>query len=130
MGNKSQKHNLRYTEILENLRHYCAYRERCLQEVGAKLKDLQVKDRTSERIINELIKENFINEKRYAEVFTRGKFRINKWGKLKITAELKMRNIPEKYILAGLLEIDDDEYQKTLRSLIEKKSESVFPSTL
>lgn len=126
---KSQKRfimkNISEPLILHKLHHYCAYKERCLQEVILKLKELGANQQTMAKIIDKLVKENFINEKRYAQSFVRGKFRINKWGKLKITAELRKRKIPEKFIIIGLAEIDHDDYLKTLKNLFQKKYESL-----
>ncbi|WP_416171405.1 RecX family transcriptional regulator [Algoriphagus boritolerans] len=34
-----------------------------------------------------------MNEERFARAFARGKFRIKHWGKIRITRELKMREI-------------------------------------
>jgi len=111
--------------LFEKLRHYCAYKERCLQEVTSKLKEFGTDKNERIKIIDQLVKENFINEKRYAEVFTRGKFRINKWGKQKIIAELRKKKIPERFITTGLTELDYDDYLITLKTLIQKKSETL-----
>jgi len=119
------KNKLYERVLFEKLQHYCAYRERCLQEVIAKLKELGADQRIMVRIIDNLVKENFINEKRYAEVFARGKFRINKWGKQKITAELRKRKIPEKFVITGLAEVDYEDYIITLKTLVQKKAETL-----
>ena len=52
------------------------------------------------------------------------KFRIKKWGRNKIIAELRARKIPELIIQIGLEEIDEYEYIKVLRETIEKKKSS------
>ncbi len=111
--------------LYEKLQHYCAYRERCLQEVILKLKELGAEQAVMATIIDKLVKENFINEKRFAEVFARSKFRINKWGKQKIIAELGKRKIPEKFVIIGLAEVDYDDYLITLETLIQKKAETL-----
>jgi regulatory protein len=45
----------------------------------------------SDQIIAHLIKENFLNEERFACSFARGKHRIKHWGTIRITNELKFR---------------------------------------
>jgi len=72
-----------------------------------------------------LIKENFINEKRYAEAFVKDKFRYNKWGKVKIRAGLKMKKIPGEIINNALDSIDDGTYRKTIEELITVHRRSV-----
>jgi len=67
---------------LEKLRRYCAYQDRCHQEVRQKLLSLKMYGDDLEEIITELINEDFLNEERYAQSFARGKFRMKKWGLL------------------------------------------------
>jgi regulatory protein len=66
-----------------------------------------------------------LNEERYARSFARGKFRIKKWGKIKIRMALKKRDINFKCIDLSMLEIDDKTYFNTLKELLQKKNETV-----
>ena len=70
-------------------------------------------------LIIELIQFNFLNEERYARSFARGKFRIKKWGKLKIRMALKKRDVYFKCIDLAMLEIDDKTYLITLKELLK-----------
>ena len=106
------------TKLLEN---YCAYQDRCHKEVEQKLYDINMIPQAKEKILLHLLQHNFLNEERYAKAFTRGKFKIKKWGKIKITNELKFRNISAYIIKNALLEINEDDYLKTLQQLAEKK---------
>jgi regulatory protein len=72
-------------------------------------------------ILEILIQEQYVDEERYSRSFCRGKFSIKKWGKIKITNELKKRNISAVCITKGLEEINDFEYQKELESQLQKK---------
>ena len=62
-------------------------------EVSMKLKSWGLIQEAIDLLIIELIQFNFLNEKRYARSFARGKFRIKKWGKLKIRMALKKREM-------------------------------------
>lgn len=97
---------------------YCAYQERCQQEVRDKLYEWGLWEDAVEEIISELINENFINEERFAVAFARGKFRIKKWGRTKIKLELKKRNISEYCIKKALKELGGEDYTKTLNKLL------------
>ena len=68
-------------EAQKKLEHYCAYQERCHQEVVQKLKSLNMIPEAIDQIIGQLISDNYLNETRFAQSFARGKFRIKKWGK-------------------------------------------------
>ena len=65
-----------------------------------------------------LIKENFINDKRYAEAFVKDKYKQNKWGKVKIAAHLRLKNIPSEIIESALATIDDGQYRQTIRDIL------------
>lgn len=103
----------------------CAYQERCHQEMRNKLYEWGVYPDAVENILANLITDNFLNEERFAKSYAGGKFRIKKWGRIKIKIELKKRKISEYCIKKGMLEIDETEYIKTLKQLIEKKSKEI-----
>ncbi len=105
--------------------NYCAYRERTQQEVRDKLYEYGLHRDEVEALIAELITENFINEERFAIAFAGGKFRIKRWGRLKIVNELKRRGITEYCIKKALGEIDEDDYETTARDLAAKKFNSL-----
>ena len=74
-----------------------------------------------DQIVVHLIEENFLNETRFAQSFARGKFRIKKWGRHRVTNELKKRNISKFNIKIGLKEIVEEEYQKVFFNLLDQK---------
>lgn len=74
-----------------------------------------------EHIIIKLMQEGFLNEERFARSFVRGKFRIKKWGRIKIKQELKLREISAPIIKLALTEIDEAAYYASLEQLAEKK---------
>jgi len=110
-----------HTFLLDKARKYCAYQERCLADVKAKLVEWKASEQTIEKIIRTLEKEDFINEERYAISFTLGKLRSNKWGKNKIFYAMNRKQIPEIYIQMGLNEIEDKEYIKILKKILSAK---------
>lgn len=112
-------------EAKRALEHYCVYQDRCHKEVEEKLSKMRLIPEVIEIVISHLIAENFLNETRFAQSYARGKFRIKKWGKLRITRELKARHITEYNIKKALKEIEPSEYIATLESLIEKKIASI-----
>ena len=107
--------------IIEKAKRYCAYQERSVSDVKLKLYEWRVKTNKVDKIIQTLLDENFLNEERFARLFASGKFRIKKWGKLKITAHLRAKMIHDYVILQALEEIDEEDYLNTLISLIAKK---------
>jgi len=106
---------------LEKARRYCSQQDRCVFEVQKKLRDWGCEADKMATIINQLEKENYIDEQRFADSFARGKFRMKAWGKLKIMAALIQFRIPQGIIIKALNTIDDKEYQDTLKDILEKK---------
>jgi regulatory protein len=105
--------------------HYCAYQERCQQEMRDKLYEWGLFPEAVESIIAKLITDNFLNEERFAKAYAGGKFRIKKWGRIKIKLELKKRHISDYCIKKAMQEIDEDAYMETLKQLVEKKSKDI-----
>ncbi len=112
-------------EATERIQAYCAIQDRCQWGVERKMKEWGISDEVIENILTDLILEKFVDEQRFAESFCRGKFRIKRWGKMKIKNELKIKNISENCIQIGLEQIDEKEYTQTLVHLYEKKRNSL-----
>lgn len=108
-------------EATIKLMQFCAYRDRSHKEVEEKLSKMNMIPAAQEQIIIQLMQEDFLNEERFARSFVRGKFRIKKWGKIKIKQELKFREISAPIIKNALTEIDQQKYTSTLYELAEKK---------
>ncbi|SFW62036.1 regulatory protein [Cellulophaga fucicola] len=123
--NMSLQPSYTITEATKKLEQYCAYQERCHKEVTQKLKDMGMISDARDLVITHLIKENYLNEERFAQSFARGKFNIKKWGKIRIVNELKFRNISIYNIKTALKEIDDNEYLTTLDELALKRANAV-----
>ena len=80
------------SSVKKKIEYYCAYQERCHQEVTNKLNKLGVFGDDADEYVCYLIDENFISETRFSEAYVRGKFNNNSWGKNKIIRE-KILNI-------------------------------------
>lgn len=109
------------SEALEKLRYYCAYQERCHKEVKDKLYNMQMIPQAVEQIVGKLVSENYLNESRFAQQFAHGKFSIKHWGKLRITRELKARNISDYDIRKALSGIDAETYATKIADISRKK---------
>lgn len=110
------------------MKNWCAYQERSQFEVRNKLYEYGVFNEDAENIITQLIQENFLNEERFALAFARGKFRIKRWGRIKIKLELKQHKVSEYCISKALKQIDGNEYFATLEKIIEKKTKEIKES--
>jgi regulatory protein len=123
-----EKKSYSVTEAKVKLQQYCAYQDRCHKEVIEKLQNMHMIPQAIDVIVTELIQDNFLNEERFAKSFARGKFRIKKWGRLRITRELKLRQISKYNIDTALKEIEETAYLNTLDELAKKRNDAVKES--
>ena len=108
------------SSVKKKIEHYCAYQERCHLEVTNKLNKLGVFGDELDEYVCYLIDENFLSETRFCEAYVRGKFNNNNWGKVKLSRELKLRNISDWNISNALNQIKSEDYNEKLRKLCEK----------
>jgi regulatory protein len=97
----------------------CARREYCSRDILVKLESWNLTGSEAKSVINKLIKEDFINDKRYSEAFVKDKYRHNKWGKVKIAAHLKSKNISSELISSALALLDEDQYRQMVRDTLD-----------
>lgn len=114
-----------FDELLHKAASYCSISEHCVSEVENKLRVWEVAEADRKKIITKLISEDFINEKRYAVAFVRDKFRLNKWGKIKISMALREKKVDKELINSALNKIDEGEYEELLAALLKTKSKTV-----
>ncbi len=126
----SSKNPLSPSEALEKVQKLCSAEEKCCQDVRKKLFNMGVNSANAEKIINHLTAEKFIDEWRYAKMFASGKFKNNKWGKIKIRYELLRKNIPENIIEDALRRIEPVEYFQILKKELQKKQKSVSANNM
>ena len=117
---KIDKKSFSIVEVRSKLEHFCAYQERCHYEVEQKLFDFQLSTSEREAILIYLIENNYINEERFASIYTQSKLHQKKWGKVRIKLELKARKISDYLINQSLKEISEEEYHHTFETVSEK----------
>jgi len=121
MSGSSNGSELDFVQAYRKAADYCASQDRCISEMQLKLRYWNIDKNYISKIIAKLIEEDFIDEKRFAVNYAGGKFRIKGWGRLKIAAGLRARNIPASLIRQVLSSFQMDEYTLTLERLLQKK---------
>ncbi len=112
---------MEYKKALNKSAALCSKQEYCCFDIRQKHEKWEVSTPDSEKIVEYLIKEKFIDEARYARFFVRDKFRFNRWGKQKIAWQLKQKHIPRQIIEEAVAQISPEEYLETLETLILEK---------
>lgn len=101
------------------MERFCAWQERCENDVRKKLTSFHLSEAQEVDIINQLKANNFLNEERFVDMFVRGKVRAG-WGKLKIVAALRAKHIPAELANRYCAAITDEDYGERLQNVIEK----------
>lgn len=113
-------------ELLQRAMHLCSTKEYCTYDIISKIGQWgETDEKTVNSIIDRLTRERFIDDTRYCRAFAIDHFRYQRWGKIKISAGLRMKKISQAAISEGLAAIDDTEYTETLRSLLETHRKSI-----
>lgn len=107
------------------LENYCAYQERCEQEVRDKMAKLTVPTEWHAEIFEDLREQGFLDDARFAKTYASSKLRLKKWGKLKISQALKMKGIREPHISNALKALDWNDYYSAIRKLLEQKNKTL-----
>ena len=117
------------SEILQKLARYCAYQERCVQELEQKMKTFEVSPTEYAEYLNWLRENNYLNEARFVEIFVRSKFNQKSWGRTKINYELRKRGISASLLASAWDGIDDADYIEKARILLKKKRDEIKSGT-
>jgi len=119
-----------FNQLYVKILRFASYKERCTRDVELKLREWNVPKPMQEKLLKKLKMEGFIDDHRFACAFVRGKFSVNKWGRIRIIYELRARKLPESIITGALQEIDEKSYQDTIRTLIIKKNGEINPEKI
>lgn len=104
---------------------YCSMAERCTDDVLRKLGQWGAREDAHGAIVDALREERYIDDRRYAVAFVRDKYRFNQWGRIKISQALRVKHVALEDISAALEEIDEEEYESILVSLLLKKRQGI-----
>ena len=115
------KKSLTKEHVLQKLRFYCRYQQRCQSEIKEKLFELGVNKKDHDEIMSELIKENSVNDERFALAFASGRFKLKQWGRKKIQQGLKEKRVSDEIAQRALDQINKKEYGAILNKLARER---------
>ena len=115
------KKRLTKEQVLQKLRFYCRYQQRCQSEVKEKLFELGVNKKDHDELITELVKENCLNDERFAVAFASGRFKLKQWGRKKIQKGLREKRVSDEIAQKALEQINKKEYRAILNKLAKER---------
>ena len=112
--------------MLNKAMDYCSRSEKCEFDVRKKLRDWQAESDIVEDVIDALYADQFIDHARYTRAYVNDAVKLKLWGRIKIRANLKMKNISSSTINDALLNIDEAEYLDKIIYLIKSRHKKVL----
>lgn len=112
-------------DALSRVEAICSKKEMCSGDVVEKLRKWEVDEDSWDSIVDSLIDNRYLDNRRYASLYVRSKYIYNRWGKIKIRYNLKQKGVDSSHIQAAIDEINEEEYRQNLIHLIENKMHSL-----
>jgi len=120
-----ESRNLEIKEVYTKMAQLCSRSEQCSADIRKKMIAYEIKDELVEEIIEKLKAEKFLDDERYVKAYVSDKFRLNKWGKIKMRYYLKAKGLSNNVIEKGFLEIKEEQYIKVLISTLKEKAKTI-----
>ncbi len=108
-------------QLLDRAQRYCATSEQCCSSVQKKLLDWGANLTTANTIVDMLVSEKYIDEARYSVAYVDSKVRHQRWGRIKIAYELRLKRIPNNVVTKAMTTVDEAAYAESLQSLTAMK---------
>ncbi|MDE6459475.1 MAG: RecX family transcriptional regulator [Paramuribaculum sp.] len=112
-------------KALARLQDLCVRSEQCSFDLRKKLYNWGLAADEAEKIIGSLTADNFINDERFAEAFTRDKYRFSGWGRMKIKLHLAAKHMSRATIDTAMFAIDEDEYRSVALKALKAKARTL-----
>ncbi len=108
-------------QALRSLMNLCVKAERSEFDVRRLLERWGIAAEERQRIVDALVRERFVDNRRYAEAYVREKVRFSGWGRFKIRAALRAKRIDESIIEEALGQVDGASMREKLEHRLQMK---------
>jgi regulatory protein len=112
-------------EVIARMAALCSRSEQCSPDIRKKIVASGLTEEKAVEILNYLKEENYLDDERYAKAYVADKFRINRWGRVKMRYYLKAKGLPDNVIETGFGTIDETKYKEALLKTMKEKAKKV-----
>jgi len=116
-------------QALHRLAALCSRGERCSYDLRRKMQTWELSDSEQKQILRRLQQEGFQDDRRYCRAYVRDKSQYSRWGTMKISYELRKKQLPDEMIQEALSAISTTTQRDQLKQLIAQKRKSVKGQT-
>ncbi len=103
----------------------CSGSEHCTSQIMEKLSLWNVSPQDAYDIMDYLVKEKYIDNKRFARAYCHDKFCYNHWGRIKIRQMLRHLRLGDEEIEEGMETIDEEDYLDALNDVLRAKDRTL-----
>lgn len=112
-------------QALQSLMRLCARSEKSTGDALRLMRTWGVPEAEQRGVLNKLLADRYIDNRRYAEAYTREKSQLSGWGERKIAMQLRLKGVERETISAVLAELmNDDDKLERLREKLQRKLRS------
>lgn len=103
----------------------CSGSEHCTSQIMEKLSLWNVSPQDAYDVMDYLVKEKYIDNKRFARAYCHDKFCYNHWGRIKIRQMLRHLRLGDEEIEEGMETIDEEDYLEALNDVLRAKDRTL-----
>lgn len=103
----------------------CSGSEHCMSQIMEKLSLWNVSPQDAYDIMDYLVKEKYIDNRRFARAYCHDKFCYNHWGRIKIRQMLRHLRLGDEEIEEGMETIDEEDYLEALNDVLRAKDRTL-----
>lgn len=108
-------------QALQSLMRLCARAEKSSGDALRLMRGWGVAESEREGVLQKLVDQRFIDDRRYAEAYVREKSNLAGWGARKIAFQLRQKGIDKEIINSTLATLDSDTQREQLTAKLERK---------
>ena len=112
-------------EVVSHMAALCSRSEQCSPDIRKKIIASGLSENEAADVINYLKQEKYIDDERYVKAYVAEKFRIKKWGRIKMKYYLRMKGLPDDIIEAGMEALDEGKYIDLLQKTMKEKARKI-----
>ncbi|MFI3247540.1 MAG: regulatory protein RecX [Rikenellaceae bacterium] len=116
-------------QALNSLMALCARAEKSSGDAYRLMARWGVEKSEQPKILEQLIKDRFIDDERFAAAYIRDKINLSGWGRFKIQAQLSQKGVAKEIIEEQLSTIDKGRMDERLEQLIERRARTTKYTT-
>lgn len=99
----------------------CSRGEKCVGDARRLLKRWEVGPADSDKIVDRLLQDRYIDQKRFCRAFVNDKSQYSGWGRYKIGSALRAKEVSKEDIEEALDSISNEESSQMLERLLRSK---------